>query len=69
MESLSATSPAALQRPRPLERMRDHWRARHCSVHTETAQRGWVRRFILHHGKRKPQQGGARGIASPLDTR
>ena len=36
--------------------MRDHLRTRHYSIRTETAYVDWVRRFILFHGKRHPQE-------------
>lgn len=47
------------QPPKLLERMRTHLRARHYSIRTETAYIDWVRRFILFHGKRHPQDMGA----------
>lgn len=57
----NATQDAALspQPPKLLERMRTHLRARHYSIRTETAYIDWVRRFILFHGKRHPQDMGA----------
>jgi len=33
-------------------------RARHCSLRTEEAYVGWVKRFVLFHGKRHPQNMG-----------
>ncbi len=36
--------------------MRDHLRTRHYSIRTETAYVDWIRRFILFHGKRHPQE-------------
>ncbi|WP_245785099.1 phage integrase N-terminal SAM-like domain-containing protein [Paracidovorax wautersii] len=35
--------------------MRSHLRTRHYSLRTEQAYIDWVRRFILFHGKRHPQ--------------
>ncbi|ARU03785.1 integrase [Comamonas serinivorans] len=50
---------AAPQPPRLLTRLREHLRARHYSIRTEAAYVDWVRRFILFHGKRHPQEMGA----------
>ena len=40
--------------PRLLERVRDAIRVRHYSIRTEQSYTGWIRRFILFHGKRHP---------------
>lgn len=40
--------------PRLLDRVREQIRARHYSLRTEEAYVGWIRRFILFHGKRHP---------------
>jgi integron integrase len=40
--------------PRLLEQVRQGLRARHYSLRTEKAYVGWIRRFILFHGKRHP---------------
>jgi integron integrase len=45
--------------PRLLEVMRDALRARHYSRRTEKAYLGWVRRYILFHGRRHPREMGA----------
>ncbi len=46
--------------PKLLDRVRREIRTRHLSLRTEEAYVGWVRRFILFHGKRHPaQMGGA----------
>ena len=42
--------------PRLLDRVRDAIRARHYSLRTEEAYVGWIRRFILFHGKRHPME-------------
>lgn len=42
--------------PRLLDRVRAACRARHFSPRTEDAYAHWIRRFILFHGKRHPQQ-------------
>ena len=45
--------------PRLLDRVRLAIRARHYSPRTEKAYLGWIRRFILFHGKRHPAEMGA----------
>jgi hypothetical protein len=40
---------------RLLDRVRDKIRLRHYSIRTEQAYLDWIRRFILHHGKRHPE--------------
>lgn len=44
--------------PRLLDRVRDRLRVLHYSMRTEMAYVGWVRRYILFHGKRHPAQMG-----------
>ncbi len=57
--------PRALQKDRPgaptrlLDRVRFAIRTRHYSRRTERAYVGWIRRFILFHGKRHPTSMGA----------
>lgn len=46
-------------KPRLLELVRDKMRARHFSYRTEQAYVGWIKRFILYHGKRHPTDMGA----------
>nr|WP_246479803.1 integron integrase [Niveibacterium microcysteis] len=43
------------QQPKLLDLMRDRLRVKHYSIRTETAYLGWVKRFILFHGKRHPE--------------
>ncbi len=55
--------------PRLLDRLRTEIRIRHYSLRTETAYVDWVKRFILHHGKRHPAQlgiGEVEGFLSSL---
>jgi len=54
------------QAPRLLDRVRSAIRARHYSRRTEKAYTGWIRRFILFHGKRHPLQMGAAEITAFL---
>ncbi len=45
-------------KPRLLDQVREAIRTRHYSYRTEEAYVGWVRRFILFHGKRHPAEMG-----------
>lgn len=54
----SANSPTP-QGPRLLDRVRRATMVRHMSRRTESAYVGWIRRFILFHGKRHPRDLGA----------
>jgi integron integrase len=49
-----------------MQRVRDSIRARHYSRSTEKAYLGWIRRFIMFHGKRHPSQMGEREIVEFL---
>jgi integrase-like protein len=42
-----------------LDRVRWHLRVKRYSIRTEQAYLHWIRRFILFHGKRHPEQMGA----------
>ncbi len=53
---------AGTGQPRLLDRVRLSIRARHYSLRTEEAYVGWVRRFVLFHGKRHPQTMGETDI-------
>jgi len=52
--------------PRLLERVRQAIRVRHLSASTEKAYVHWVRRYVLHHGKRPPWEMGEREVAAFL---
>lgn len=55
----SALLPAGRHpKPRLLDQVREAIRARHYSHRTEEAYAGWIRRFILFHGKRHPAEMG-----------
>jgi integron integrase len=45
--------------PKLLDQVRDRLRVKHYSIRTETQYVQWVKRFILFHGKRHPQEMGA----------
>lgn len=58
-DSLSPVAQAELAlKPRLLDQVRDCLRRRHYSLRTENAYVGWIRRFILFHEKRHPQEMG-----------
>ncbi|NJR43961.1 integron integrase [bacterium] len=46
-------------RPKLLDQVRARLRTQHLSLRTEEAYVGWIRRFILYHGKRHPKVMGA----------
>src|SRR5688572_1442677 len=45
--------------PKLLDQLRDKLRLKHYSIRTEVQYVQWVRRFILFHDKRHPQEMGA----------
>ncbi len=47
-----------LRKPRLLDQVREAIRTRHYSPRTEEAYVGWIKRFILFHGKRHPAEMG-----------
>ena len=50
------------QPPRLLEQVREAIRVRHYSIRTEGTYVGWIKRFILFHGKRHPRDMGMREV-------
>src|SRR5215467_9791205 len=58
--------PAGPSNPKLLEQVRVFMRARRYSLRTEQAYLDWMRRFILFHGKRHPQELGEREITDFL---
>ena len=46
--------------------VRDHIRRLHYSIRTETAYLGWIKRYILFHGKRHPGEMAEPEIAAYL---
>jgi integron integrase len=63
LPNTSGSSPAAAGHPpKLLERVRQACRVRHYSLRTEDCYADWVKRFILFHGKRHPQEMGAAEI-------
>jgi integron integrase len=54
------------EKPRLLQLVRDAIRARHFSPRTEDAYLGWIRRYVLFHGKRHPLDLGDDDVAAFL---
>lgn len=52
--------------PKLLDQVRDVIRLKHYSIRTEQAYIGWIRRFILFHGKRHPKDMGAEEVTRYL---
>ncbi len=50
-------------KPRLLDQVRETIRVKHYSPKTEEAYVGWIRRYILFHGKRHPSEMGADQVA------
>lgn len=61
-------APPAVRPPRLLDRVRATVRARHYSRRTEKAYVGWIRRYILFHGKCHPSEMGAPELTSYLSS-
>lgn len=64
MSHPDATLP--LLKPKLLDQMRDEMRRRHLSLRTEQTYLHWVKRYILFHGKRHPQDMGEAEITAFL---
>jgi integron integrase len=52
--------------PKLLDQVRDRLRVKHYSIRTETQYVQWVKRFILFHNKRHPQEMGAAEVEAFL---
>lgn len=57
---------SAASSPKLLDRVRWLLRAKHYSIRTEQAYVDWIRRFILFHGKRHPDEMGEKEISDFL---
>ena len=53
-------------KPKLLEQVRDYLRVKHYSLRTEESYLGWIKRFILFHGKRHPDELGSDAIRAFL---
>jgi hypothetical protein len=58
----------APQKARLLDQVRDAIRTRHMSVRTEEAYVGWIRQFVLFHGKRHPVEMGKPEVSAFLSS-
>src|SRR5882724_3064484 len=56
------------QGPRLLDRVRERIRTRHYSRRTEKAYVGWIRRYILFHGRRHPREMGSEELSRFLSS-
>jgi integrase len=54
--------------PRLLDRVRTALQTRHYSRKTEKTYVGWIRRFIVFHGKRHPRDMGAAEVSTYLSA-
>ena len=53
-------------KPKLLEQVKQKARLKHYSIRTEQAYVSWIRRFILFHGKRHPEQMGGSEVEAFL---
>lgn len=58
----SASAQTSKEKPKLLHQVRAVLRAKHLSVRTEQAYVQWIRRYILFHQKRHPQEMGEQEI-------
>ena len=68
-DALRRISPTAAQPGRPvrlLDRVREACRVRHYIRRTEKTYAQWVKRFVLFHGKRHPNEMGAGQVSEFL---
>ncbi len=57
----------ANQKPKLLDQVRDELRVRHYSLRTEKSYTSWIKRFILFHNKRHPNEMGADEIRAYIN--
>ena len=60
------TTAAVASSPKLLDRVRWHLRVKHYSIRTEQAYVDWIRRYILFHRKRHPNEMGEKEITNFL---
>ncbi len=65
-KEVEETGRSAGSEPKLLDRVRGQMRVRQMSWATEKAYIGWIRRYILFHGKRHPAEMGAKQISAFL---
>jgi hypothetical protein len=66
MTSSNTPAPSDAAKPRLLEQVRNCCRVRHMALKTEYSYVGWIRRFILFHGKRHPLEMGEKEVTEFL---
>jgi integrase len=66
MQSDTTLEARAASPPKLFDRVRQHLRVKHYSIRTEQAYLDWIRRFILFHGKRHPNEMGEQEISAFL---
>ena len=66
--ALRQVTPAGSPPPKLLDRVRQALQTRHYSRRTEKAYVGWIRRYILFHGKRHPTEMGAPEVTQFLTS-
>ncbi len=66
--SSSLSGPGEASKPKLLDQIRQLMRLRHYSLRTEEAYVGWIRRYILFHGKRHPRDLAESDIAGFLSS-
>jgi site-specific recombinase XerD len=64
--SVPPSNAAVASSPKLLDRVRWHLRVKHYSIRTEQAYVDWIRRFILFHHKRHPNEMREREITEFL---
>ena len=57
-----------MDQPRLLDRVREAIRVRHYSLRTEQTYIQWIRRYILFHHKRHPEEMGEKEITAFLSN-
>ncbi|MBW7896563.1 MAG: integron integrase [Opitutaceae bacterium] len=55
----NATPAQTAQQPRLMDRVRESLRVHHYALSTERSYCHWIKRYIMHHGKRHPAEMGA----------
>jgi Phage integrase, N-terminal SAM-like domain len=64
-----STTAAVASSPKLLDRVRWHLRVKHYSIRTEQAYVDWIRRYILFHRKRHPNEMSEKEITEFLRLR
>ena len=66
MPGVHPSTAAIASSPKLLDRVRWHLRVKHYSIRSEQAYVDWIRRFILFHRKRHPNEMGEKEITEFL---